>query len=121
MQITLDDNGDALIKNNKLQLTKHNSDEEISQRLKQALLFFYGEWFLDVTAGVPWFQVILEKGTSPDIIEGIIKDVIIGVQGVVYLNRFNPIEYEPETRRMRISFDVTTINGNNLQMREVLP
>lgn len=121
MQLILDENGDLEIKNNKLGLTKHDSDEEISQRLKQALLYFYGEWFLDVTAGVPWFQIILQKGTSPEIIEGIIKDVIIGVNGVATLNRFSPIEYEPKTRQMRISFDVTTINGNNLKINEVLP
>lgn len=120
-QIKLNSDGDIDITGNKFSLTVHNSDEEIAQRLVQKLKFFFGEWFLDVTQGVPWFQIIFEKGTSPDIIEGIIKEAIIETEGVVTLDRFEPLEYDPKTRELTVVFDVTTINGENLPINEVLP
>lgn len=120
-QFKLDDDGDLLIEGNKFVLTQHNSDDEIAQRLMQRLRFFFGEWFLDVSAGVPWFQIIFEKSTSPDIIEGILKETIIGTEGVVTLDRWVPLEYDPKTRLVQVVFDVTTINGNNLVINEVLP
>lgn len=120
-QFKLGDDGDLLIDGNKFVLTQHNSDDEIAQRLMQRLRFFFGEWFLDVSEGVPWFQIIFEKSTSPDIIEGILKETIIGTEGVVTLDRWVPLEYDPKTRLVQVVFDVTTINGNNLVINEVLP
>lgn len=120
-QIRQTDDGDIQITNNKFSLTSNNSDEEISQRLKQRLKTFLGEWFLDSTIGIPYFQAVFVKGTPPEIIDGIFKDEIIGTRGVKSLNRFDSIEYDPATRVAQISFDVTTINGNNLTINEVLP
>jgi hypothetical protein len=120
-QFKMDDNDDIAIENNTFVLTSNNSDEEIRQRLLQALRFFLGEWFLDTTEGIPYFQTILVKGTPPDIIEAEFKSAILGVEGVASLNEFEPLEYEPATREMKVVFDVTTINGNNLSINEVLP
>lgn len=120
-QLKTDTNNDLAIEGNKFVLTEHNSDGEISQRIQQRLKFFYGEWFLDQTEGVPWFQAIFQKGTPPDIIEGILKDRIISTEGVETLNRFEPLDYTPATRQLKVVFDVTTINGNNLTINEVLP
>lgn len=120
-QFKMDDNNDVAIENNSFVLTENNSDEEIRQRLIQRLKFFLGEWFLDVTEGLPYFQVIFVKGTSPDLIEGAFKDRIIGTPGVTTLNRFDPIDYSAATREAKVNFDVTTINGNNLKINEVLP
>lgn len=120
-QFRLNDDGDLDISSNKFSVTQHNSDEEISQRIMQRLRFFFAEWFLDVSEGVPWFQIIFEKGTSADIIEGILKETIIGTEGVVTLDRFEPLQFDPKTRLVQVVFDVTTINGNNLVINEVLP
>lgn len=120
-QLRQDDNGDLLISNNRFSLTENNSDEEISQRLKQALKTFLAEWFLDSTIGIPYFQAVFVKGTPPEIISGLFKDAIIAVPGVLTLTRFDDLEYDPATREMKVSFDVTTINGNNLTINEVLP
>lgn len=120
-QLRQDDNGDLLISNNRFSFTENNSDEEISQRLKQALKTFLAEWFLDSTIGIPYFQAVFVKGTPPEIIAGLFKDAIIAVQGVLTLTRFDDLEYDPATRELKVSFDVTTINGNNLTINEVLP
>ena len=120
-QFKMDDNADIAIVNNTFVLTENNSDEEIRQKLIQRLKFFLGEWFLDITKGVPYFQVVFIKGTSPDVIESTFKDTIIGTDGISTLNRFDPIEYDASTREAKVNFDVTTINGNNLNINEVLP
>lgn len=120
-QLRTNDNDDLDISGNTFSLTDNNSDEEIVQRLKQRLKFFFGEWFLDNTRGVPWFQVIFEKNAQPAIIETVLKDAIIGTPGVSFLNKFGPIDYDPKTRLAKVAFDVTTINGNNLSISEVLP
>jgi len=120
-QLKMDINDDLAIENNSFVLTENNSDEEIRQRMIQSLKFFLGEWFLDRIEGVPYFQTVFVKGTSPDIIEAIFKEKIIDVNGVSILNNFEPIEYTASTREMKLVFDVTTINGNNLIINEVLP
>jgi len=113
-QLKMDDNDDIAIENNSFVLTENNSDEEIRQRLIQRLKFFLDEWFLDKTEGLPYFQAIFVKGTSPDIIDAAFKDRIIGTRGVVTLDRFDPIEYSASTRTANVSFDVTTINSETL-------
>ena len=120
-QLKMDDDNDIAIENNGFVLTENNSDEEIRQRIIQRLKFFLDEWFLDRTEGLPYFQAIFVKGTSPDIIEAAFKERIIGTDGVVILNKFDPIEYTASTREIQLVFDVTTINGNNLIINEVLP
>lgn len=120
-QLKMDINNDVAIENNRLVLTEHNSDEEISQRLLQRLRFFQGEWFLNRIEGLPYFQAVFVKGTPPDIIEAAFKDVIIGTEGVESLQRFAPLDLNTATRELTVDFDVRTINGNNLTINEVVP
>lgn len=120
-QILQTSDGDIAITNNKFSLTTHMSDEEIIQSLKQALKLFYGEWFLDLTIGLPYMQAIFVKGTPVEITESFFKETIIESKGIRSLNRFDSIEYDPATRKASIAFDVTTINGNNLTINEELP
>ena len=54
-----------------------NSEAEVSrQTLKINLLFFQGEWFLDLDYGIPYIQRILTKGATKQIIDTIIKNAI---------------------------------------------
>lgn len=120
-QLLMDDNDDVAIVNNQLVLTENNSQDEIRQRLLQNLRFFYGEWFLDQTEGLPYFQSVFVKGTPPDIVEAAFKDAIIGTDGVESLERFEPLDLNSATRELKVDFDVRTINGNNININEVLP
>lgn len=120
-QLKMDINNDVAIENNRLVLTDHNSDQEISQRLLQRLRFFQGEWFLNRIEGLPYFQAVFVKGTPPDIIEAAFKDVIIATEGVESLQRFAPLDLNTATRELTVDFDVRTINGNNLTINEVVP
>jgi hypothetical protein len=115
-QLKMDETGDLAIENNRFVLTDNDSDQEIRQRLLQRLRFFLGEWFLDRNEGVPWFQAIFVKETPPAIIDAILKERIIATNGVVSLERFDPLDLDIEQRLLFVSFDVLTINGTILSI-----
>jgi len=116
---TLD--GDAEFKNNQFSLTTNLSDEEIVQSLKQNLKTFLGEWFLDLSIGLPYIQIIFKKGTPPEVIDAALKNVIIKTEGVNTLNRFDDLDLNTATRGLNVNFDVTTINGNNIPIQVEVP
>ena len=102
---------DLAIEKNNLVLTDNNSDQEIEQRIRQNLLTYLGEWFLDTSIGVPYLQVVYVKGVAPILVEAAFKDVITETPGVLSLTRFDPIELNSATRQLTINFAVRTINN----------
>lgn len=119
-QLLMDENNDLAIVENKFVLTENLSDLEISQKLIQRLRLFLNEWFLDTTRGLPYFQAILVKGTPASVIKSAFIDEIIGTAGVVSINSFDDLDLDSGTRVLKVKFDVTTINGNNLTIDEVI-
>ena len=83
---------DLAIINNNFALTVNDSDAEIEQRLRQNLQTFLGEWFLDITIGVPYLQLVYVKGVAAILIESAFKDIITDTPGVVALTQFEPID-----------------------------
>lgn len=60
--------------------------QAVSIRLK----FFLGEWFLDLTAGIPYYQRIFKKQQNAKAqIDAIFKDAILGTPTVNSLKQFN--------------------------------
>ena len=62
--------------------------DELRQHIKNRIIFFYEEWFLDRDAGLPWFQTIFVKNTKRSIIDGLIKKEIVQTPGVLELLEF---------------------------------
>ncbi len=90
----------------------------MQQRLKQSLIFFLGEWFLDETDGVPYYRDILIKSPDRITVESAFKAAILETPGVLELLEFN-ITYENPVRSLFIAFKVKTIFGN-VNFNEVL-
>lgn len=88
------------------------------QRLKQSLWFFQGEWYLDITDGVPYYQDVLKKAPDRITVESVIKAAIIETPGVTELTAFE-IEYENAPRRLLVTFSVDTVYGNLSLSEEV--
>lgn len=63
--------------------------EEIAQRLRQNLKFFFGEWFLDTRQGIPYYEQILKKNPNPVVVDSIFKSVIAKTDGVLELTEFS--------------------------------
>jgi hypothetical protein len=84
---------------------------QIAQQVKVTLLAFLGEWFLDTTFGVPYFETILIKSPSRATIESVIRAKVREVPGVRAVPTVG-IEIDPATRSARITLpDLTTDEG----------
>lgn len=82
--ILVDNDGDISISNGKISLTKN-----VSQKVSIVLKTFKGEWFLDESIGIPYFQSILGKKLSKEEIDSIFKTQILNVDGVYKILSFS--------------------------------
>lgn len=114
---TLD--GDIAIEKNRFVLV--GKDEEIRQRIIQNLKTWLEEVFTDKTKGIPWRQIIFQKGTPAATIENLIKNEILNTVGVIGLNSFAPIELNVGTRELTVTFSVQADNNPNLEIQETIP
>ena len=103
------DDGDHAIENNKWVLV--NENEEIRQRNIQNLKTFLGEWFLDLTIGVPYFQIIFNKLASVGQKGAAFKDEILKTKGNLRLNEFKPLDLNSASRKLTVEYKVETTSG----------
>ena len=96
-----------------LKLTDGN--ELTVQKIKQTLLLFEGEWFLNNSIGMPYFTEILGKGNSLSRIETLYIRAIQSIPEVVEIVEFN-IDENIKTRELDISFKVRDEEGNILEI-----
>ena len=101
----LDTQGDILLTNGKISLTKN-----ISQKVSILLKTFKGEWFLDDSIGIPYFQTILGKKISKEQIDSIFKSQILSVKEVSKIISFSSTLIN---RQYQYSFSILD-NENNV-------
>lgn len=88
-----------------------NSDsEQVAQSVRSRLLFYQGEWFLDLTAGVPYFQQIFQKPAQIATAESALKSEILKTEGLNSLTSFSS-SFDRQTRQLSVSFTANTIYG----------
>lgn len=86
-----------------------DSREAVAQEVQTTLLLFQGEWFLDITAGVPWFTQVAGVGTIP-IYDQIIKEAILNVEGVTAIAKYSST-LNRVTRSLNVSVTINTQFG----------
>ena len=93
--------------------------DKIVQNLKIRLLFFYTEWYLDTSIGIPYFDDILIK--SPDIgnVEAIIIDAILNTPDVLELLSFDSF-FDNAKRVYSVEFKVNTTYGISTNINQEL-
>lgn len=84
--------------------------ERIAQQIKITLLAFLGEWFLDTTFGVPYFDSVLVKSPDRSGIEAIFRARIRDVPGVLQVRALQ-LQIERQLRVLRVTVDVDTTFG----------
>lgn len=84
--------------------------EAIRQDLQIRLRWFKGEWFLDFRLGVPWFQDLLGQPVTDELVERVLRRVILTTPGVVAITRFILTRDNAE-REATIDFTVSTTEG----------
>lgn len=82
---------------------------EVVQHLRTRLQFLVGEWFLDISAGLPYFQSIMIKPADLGNIESIIKTEVLSTDGISKLNEFRLDYSGGSERKLKVSMSVSTI------------
>lgn len=85
----------------------------VGQYVRQALLTFKGEWFLDLNAGIPYLERVLVKNPRMSEIRAIIAERVLACPGVNSVEDVT-IELDPGTRLARVSIRA---NGGGLVVR----
>lgn len=88
MDLLLDpDTGDLVYDNGGCPVTQLTADV-VTQRLRITLYTFLGEWFLDQTVGVPYFQQIFGKLRTKDSTDLIFQQIITDDPDVIEILTF---------------------------------
>jgi hypothetical protein len=111
MDIKLDEQThDILIENGQFSLTQ-NESESLAQKLKIKLTTFREEWFLDVTEGIPYYQLIFGKGTSKATIDAIFLRAISEEADVQQVLDFQSV-VDATNRIYTLTFQVRSSNAS---------
>ena len=108
----LDSNGDIVTSG----VTWATEAEAVAQTVKTRLRLFLGEYFRDITVGVPWLSQsngeagILAKGFSQDQVESLLRLTIAQTDEVLQILEFEST-YDINTRKVSIKATILTKYG----------
>lgn len=108
MDIKLDEDGDISLVSGDTQTTSIGA-EDLAQRLRIRLNTFQGEWFMDNTLGIDWWNRVMGKNRSKMAVDALIQDAILkepdALQIVSYTSSIST------DRKFSCSFRVRTEDG----------
>jgi hypothetical protein len=93
--------------------------DEVAQSLRIRLKMALGEWFLDNRIGTDYFGKIFKKGATDEDISTELRRVILETQGVKAILSYSQSR-NTVTRKMTVSFTVSTIYDENISINENL-
>lgn len=108
--------GDFILQDNDLMII--DNAERVAQQILITLRFWYGEWFLDTTQGVPYLEYILIKNPNINHVRQILTEAILSVEGVQTIDEMT-LDFDQRNRRLYVEYTATTDYGL-LTRREVL-
>ena len=89
---------------------------QIAQNLGIRLRFILGEWFLDIEAGIPYFEDILIKSPNQYRVESVLKEEIVNTEGIIEILSFNS-QFDSQNRLFSVQFACDTVSGQiNLEL-----
>lgn len=105
--------GDLLMIDGDLVLTADvdgRGTNPIAQLILQRLRTYAGEYFMDTSIGVPWYQEVLGVAGAATRLDGILQNVVLTTPGVLQLSRWD-VSTDNRRRVMSISFTAVTTSG----------
>ena len=97
-----------------LALAAQRDLEAIRQSITIRLRFFRGEWFLDETAGLPYFQEILIKNPQVPALQSVFRAELLKVPGVSSVESLSLV-FDKPGRELAVTFRVMTDTGAILE------
>ncbi len=106
---TINDGYNDIIIDRKGKLAKIKGSSEVRQRVIIALRHYWQEYFLNVPAGVPWYELILGSKDTKQA-ELLIRDAVLKVPGVISIININSIV----SKNRHVSFNIRIeVQGTN--------
>lgn len=85
--------------------------EEVAQRVAARLKIVKGEWFLDPTIGIPYFEYMKNRLDAKRLIETDVQQTILGTQGVESIKSIvSSINHE--TRVLTLDITITAASAD---------
>ena len=94
--------------------------DQICQNLGIRLRFVLGEWYLDITQGIPYFEVFFKKSPNQIQMESVLKQEIVNTRGILELTSFES-EFDSPNRIYSVKFGAKAISGDNILKEMELP
>jgi len=107
LSLALDSSNNLIVENGQFKTVSDGA--EVAQHVRCRLLFYKNEWFLNLNAGVPYFEEIFIKPVDLANVESIFKATILQTDGVARLLTFSMDYVGASTRKLTISFSAETI------------
>jgi hypothetical protein len=73
--------------------------EAVAQHVRQRLMTYWHEWFLDTEAGVKWLDQIMGHKYNPALAESVVKAEVLDTDGVVDMVSIS-LSYDLPMRRL---------------------
>lgn len=99
--LLIDDTGNLLVIDNA---------ERVAQQIHISLRFWLGEWFLDTSQGVPYFEYILVKNPNLAHVTQVLSEAITAVEGVRQVQSITPT-FDRLNRRFAVEYEAVTEYG----------
>ena len=109
-------NNDLILQDGDLLLI--DNAERCAQQILISLQFWYGEWFLNTSEGVPYLEYILIKNPNIAHVRQVLTEAIEQVEGVQSVDSMT-IDFDRQGRRLAVDYAVTT-NYGLITRKEVL-
>lgn len=103
-------NGNLTLTDDKSLVDGESSLQATAQRLRQRLRFFYAEWFLDKSRGIPYFEQVFLKNPNPTVIEAVFVSEILSDPAAKELQSID-FDVDKATRALSISFRLQCDDG----------
>lgn len=102
---------DCMIKNGKL--VEVQGAEEVKQRILVTLLHNWQEYFLNVPAGLPWYELLLGS-KDKKIVEALVRKAVLSVPNVMSIIGLQ-ITWPTEGRGLDVDMEVEVITLEGLR------
>ncbi len=99
--------GDIVIEDNDTATT-----DATAQRLRQKLLLWRGEWWLDRQAGFPYLQRVLGQRPRPEVVGSLVRQLVERDPDVRSVDNLR-LDFDATTRRIAIAFTARLVDGTN--------
>ena len=91
----------------------------IVQAVRSRLRLFLGEWFADLSVGVPWFQSVFVKNPNLVAVRSAIRSAIVETPGIAELVSYSQT-FNAVTRTLTVAFSATTDTGELVTFNETV-